>query len=394
MAEFSKLIITRKGQALIAKIIAGKGSMEFTRVSTSGAIYEQEELEGLTALSDIKQTSLISKIVRSNEVAVKIDTAFQNRDLTAGYYMRTLGLYAADPEEGEILYAVTTETSGNCYMPPYNGVTVSGAYVQLITTVGNADSVSLKVDAAATATIGNIRDLRDNLDRVSIRFDETEPEVRENIQSQDTLGTILRKVHKWLADLRGGAFSAVANNCTTAEEGHVLDARQGKILQEGVEEIRVEVTEVNSVVDQLKKSVADGKALIASAITGKGVSTAADAAFGTMANNIKGISTVPHIGSASGSGSYYVNYDDNQDRRFTGSFNVNLGAVAGKSVVGVYISDTTTTTEPGGYLATYERRTWVSSWNQSTATVSFYFHWNCKFRGTMRCSATLSVIYA
>ena len=277
----------------------------------------------------------------------------------------------------------------------YNTITgISAAITAAKALAEKVHAVSLKVDAAATATIGNIRDLRDNLDRVSVRFDETEPEVRENIQSQDTLGTILRKIHKWLADLRGGAFSAVANNCTTAEEGHVLDARQGKILQEGVEEIRVEVTEVNSVVDQLKKSVADGKVLIASAITGKGVSTAADAAFGTMANNIKGISTVPHIGSASGSGSYYVNYDDNQDRRFTGSFNVNLGAVAGKSVVGVYISDTTTTTEPGGYLATYERRTWVSSWNQSTATVSFYFHWNCKFRGTMRCSATLSVIYA
>ncbi len=394
MAEFSKLIITKKGQALIAKLIAGTGSMEFTRVSTSDAVYGQEELEDLTALSGIRQTSLISKIVRSNEVAIKIDTAFQNLDLTAGYYMRTLGLYAADPEEGEILYAVTTETSGNCYMPPYNGVTVSGAYVQLITTVGNADSVSLEVDAAATATIGNIRDLRDNLDRVSVRFDETEPEVRENIQSQDTLGIILRKVHKWLADLRGGAFSAVANNCTTTEEGHVLDARQGKILQEGMEEIRIEVTEVNSIVDQLKKSVADGKALIASAITSKGVSTTAGAEFGTMANNIKGISTTPHIESISGSGSYSVNYDDNQDRRFTGSFSVSLGAVAGKSVVGVYISDATTNTEPQGYLATRERRTWVSSWNQNTATVSFYFHWNCKFRGTMHCSVTLSVIYA
>lgn len=71
-----------------------------------------------------------------------------------------MGLYAVDPDAGEILYAVTRETSGNCYMPAYNGITVSGAYVQLVTTVGNAENVSLEVDQAAVATIGDIQELQ------------------------------------------------------------------------------------------------------------------------------------------------------------------------------------------------------------------------------------------
>ena len=33
--------------------------------------------------------------------------------------MRTLGLYAVDPDKGEILYAACIETTNNCYMPPY-----------------------------------------------------------------------------------------------------------------------------------------------------------------------------------------------------------------------------------------------------------------------------------
>ena len=160
MAEFSKLVITNKGQALIAKMIAGEGNIDFTKISTSSTQYQLSQLEALTALSGVKQTSLISKVTRTNNVAIKVEAAFTNTDLTAGYYMRTLGLYAVDPDEGEILYAVTIETSGNCYMPPYNGVTVSGAYVQLVTTVGNADSVSLEVDQAAVATIGDIQELQ------------------------------------------------------------------------------------------------------------------------------------------------------------------------------------------------------------------------------------------
>ena len=43
--------------------------------------------------------------------------------------------------------------------------------------------------------------------------------------------------------------------------------------------------------DQTKKSVSDGKILVANAITAKGVTTATDATFATMANNINSIST-------------------------------------------------------------------------------------------------------
>lgn len=177
MAQFSQLIITSKGQALIAKMIAGEGNIEFTKISTSAAEYDLDDLEVLTSLSDVKQTSLISKVTRTNNVAIKAEAAFTNTELTVGYYMRTLGLYAVDPDDGEILYAVTIETSGNCYMPPYNGVTVSGAYVQLVTTVGNADSVSLDVDQAAVATIGDIQELQEQIENLQAFVGYTDDDI-------------------------------------------------------------------------------------------------------------------------------------------------------------------------------------------------------------------------
>lgn len=159
MAEYSKFYLTNNGQALLAKMIAGTGDIEFTKVCSSSTQYTESQLVALTALTNIKQTSLVSKVTRTNEVAIKVEAAYTNRDITAGYYMRTLGLYAVDPDEGEILYGVTIETSGNCYMPPYNGVTVSAAYIQLYTTVGNASNVSLEVSPGAFATIGDIQEL-------------------------------------------------------------------------------------------------------------------------------------------------------------------------------------------------------------------------------------------
>lgn len=162
MAEFKQLIITDRGQALMAKMLAGAGNVQFTKISVSDTTYTDGQLPGLTALSSIKQTTLISKVIRTNNVAVQVEGAVTNSDLVSGYYMRTIGLYAIDPDLGEILYAVTIATQAG-YMPPYNGITVSGAYFKLVTTVSNASNVSLNVDPAAVATIGDIADLQNKI---------------------------------------------------------------------------------------------------------------------------------------------------------------------------------------------------------------------------------------
>lgn len=252
MAEFSRLIITADGQALLAKIMTGSGNVAFTKISSSSHGYTLEELQSLHELADVEQTSAVSKIERTNAVAVRIETAFSNKELTGGYYMRALGLYALDPDAGEILYAVTAETSGNCYMPAYNGVTVSGAYVQLVTTVGNAENVSLEVNEAGVATVRDIKKLQERMEDLqemletgsaSVCFDDF-PQ-RENIRPQDTLRVILGKIRKWFADLGAAAFASIANNCATTEEGHVLDARQGTALQEQVDEINGNLQQFN-----------------------------------------------------------------------------------------------------------------------------------------------------
>lgn len=156
MAEFSKLYLTKRGQALVAKIMAGATNIQFTKVSTSSKVYAESALEALTALENVQQTNNVTKVTISNNTSVRVETAFTNEKLGAGYYLRCLGLYAKDPDLGEILYAVCVETSGLCYMPAYNGVTVSSAYIQLYTTVGNSDNVNLAVYSGAYATIEDI----------------------------------------------------------------------------------------------------------------------------------------------------------------------------------------------------------------------------------------------
>lgn len=57
---------------------------------------------------------------------------------------------------------------------------------------------------------------------------------RANIESGEKQETIFGKIAKWFSDLKAGAFSGVANNLTTTASGSVLDARQGKILNDKI----------------------------------------------------------------------------------------------------------------------------------------------------------------
>lgn len=165
MAEFNKLTITNKGQALMSKIIAGSGNIEFTKVSASSNIYTESQILALTSLANVKQTVAISRITRINNVSVQIEAAMENSKLTSGYNMNSIGLYAKDPDDGEILYAVASVLTSDkgAYMPPFNGLTASGAYFKLTTTVSNSDNVSLEVDQAAVATIGDVTDLQNQI---------------------------------------------------------------------------------------------------------------------------------------------------------------------------------------------------------------------------------------
>lgn len=60
----------------------------------------------------------------------------------------------------------------------------------------------------------------------------TQATTRENIATGEKLTTLFGKIAKWFSDLKDGAFHSVANNLATTESGSVLDARQGKVLND------------------------------------------------------------------------------------------------------------------------------------------------------------------
>ena len=96
------------------------------------------------------------------------------------------------------------------------------------TTATTAATTATNAAESAAADAAEVRQITAN----TIEF--TEAETRENISSGEPLRTMLGKIKKWFTDLKDAAFHNVANDLTETESGSVLDARQGKILDDKI----------------------------------------------------------------------------------------------------------------------------------------------------------------
>ena len=163
MAQFRKMVLTNKGRELISKVIAGKSGFRFTRVVLSSQSYTDTRIMHLADLDNIKQTLGNPVVTRQSSTAVEIRAVANNIAIRESYELKSIGLYAFDPEQGkDILYGVAgADVAG--YVPAYNGVTVSGIYITFITSVSNADSITMEVSDGTVATIGHINDLQDKI---------------------------------------------------------------------------------------------------------------------------------------------------------------------------------------------------------------------------------------
>lgn len=70
----------------------------------------------------------------------------------------------------------------------------------------------------------------DDIETATVTFSQASS--RTNINSGDSIGTLFGKIRKWFADLGTAAFQGVSNVLTQTSSGYVLDARQGKALDD------------------------------------------------------------------------------------------------------------------------------------------------------------------
>ncbi len=100
----------------------------------------------------------------------------------------------------------------------------------------------------------------ENIETVAVEFEEAG--TRENINSGENFSGIFGKVKKWFADLGTAAFMKTANNLVTTGEGFLLDARQGKALDEKASQLLNMLQTANNQISQLINELSEARVKI------------------------------------------------------------------------------------------------------------------------------------
>lgn len=160
MGMFKTAVVTDKGQALLTKCITGTANLEFTKVALSENVLA-DELEKLTSIGTIKQSSGTPTVTKGS-TEIKVSAAFSNASLTSGYYIRNIGVFAKDPDEGEILYSISVAEELD-WMPAFTNRGETSVSVSVVTAVSNVEDITIVMDNKAAATMTHVIELQEQI---------------------------------------------------------------------------------------------------------------------------------------------------------------------------------------------------------------------------------------
>ena len=149
MAEWSNATMTDVGAALQAKVNAGKTKLTFTKIKVGSGVNATNPLALTDVISSKWETT--NFVVKLEGKIVSVDTVITNTGIHEAFRMSEIGLFAQDPDKGEILYAYLTDPEPD-RMPAESGSVVVSQELTIGMVFSNTGNVSLTVNMGALVT--------------------------------------------------------------------------------------------------------------------------------------------------------------------------------------------------------------------------------------------------
>lgn len=157
MGDFNGTILTNRGRNLLAKAQTGV-TLNFTRIGLGDGVWPQGiDPATLIALVNEKKSLPIQSLQITGDGTSRLRFVLTNTGLNEGFFIREIGIFANDPDLGEILYAVTYASDRADYIPAA-GVTLIENVTDIFTVVSNAQNVTATIsDTVVLATKKDIQ---------------------------------------------------------------------------------------------------------------------------------------------------------------------------------------------------------------------------------------------
>lgn len=161
MNIWSTGVITNQGLELQAKLIEGT-ILNITRAVTGSGYVDPSILKQLTAVVNEQQTLEFLTVTYPEEGKCKLPCYLNNDTLGSGYTAMQVGIYAIDPDGGEILYFIAQAEEGTgTIVPSSREMPGYKAEWDFYFQYGQADAVNVIVDPSDVATTLMLEDKAD-----------------------------------------------------------------------------------------------------------------------------------------------------------------------------------------------------------------------------------------
>ena len=109
MSNWTKGLLTAAGRLLLAKVEVGSASLQFSRIELGSGVSSGDR-SAATSLVSSRTSSGISSVIRDGET-IKVTASFTSMNISSMFYVTEMGLYAKDPDVGDILFMVATDSA-------------------------------------------------------------------------------------------------------------------------------------------------------------------------------------------------------------------------------------------------------------------------------------------
>lgn len=247
-------MITKKGIQLLIKVLASETMLKFTRIEVgTGGLPAGYDPANMVRLNRYKMDAVIAKCKADGDVA-KITMQLGSQGIESGFIMSEIGIYAEDPDVGDILYAYLDLQDDPQYIYAEGGQAQKFLMFTLEVAIEEAAKVSAYINPEGLITRAEFeRELRDVKEELARESEVTRQEIEgitnpefddsgvvDSIKSfPDFLDTFKSKMNlfRFLQNLKAGLRfvlhrGQVVDNCENGAGDLPLSARQGKVLME------------------------------------------------------------------------------------------------------------------------------------------------------------------
>lgn len=214
MANWTGFSMTNRGAALQAKVNTGSTTLTFTKLAI-GSGEASGSIESLTELAH-KEIDMPIKGISNDGNIVTIKSTITNSGISQAFYAREMGLYAQDPDLGEILYAIQIDPNPD-NIPASGSATVVSEEFEAHLIMSNTGNVSAVLDSSALVTLGDLDKHNES--------EDSHPDIRKQITDDIEAHNVLEAAHPAMDFIKSIAAASDGLHYRTrnGESDQVLD---------------------------------------------------------------------------------------------------------------------------------------------------------------------------